>query len=199
MGITKISLMIVLTQNINNIFYALEVLQYIIDNDDDINLNFAEQGSQELDKGSTKDIMMRVKRTLEIGIFGFKNQLPEDIQDEAFESKEMSLQNYLGKNSSLSTNPNVVPYFEVVDKLIANISKLNETMFQKEEKSKSEIKGLKRKIKYKDKNIETLEKQLAQLQQKSTHPIFDQYNQIVNQNEKVGFSLLILCLVAERK
>lgn len=185
MDIRLTSLILLQIQNTNNIFNALEVLQYIIDNDDDININFGEKGKQDFEKGSTKDIMLRVKRALEAGIFGLKAHLPHGIQDEAFESKEMSLNNYLGKCNSLSTDPNVVPYYEVVDKLTAHISQINDASTQKEKNLTSEIKGFKRNLKYKDKKIETLEKQLSQLQQKSSNPIFDQYNQIVNQNEQV--------------
>jgi septal ring factor EnvC (AmiA/AmiB activator) len=76
----------------------------------------------------------------------------------------------------------LVPYFEVVDKLLVTIEQIDQRMVKKEEQSKSEIKSLKRQIGYKDKTIETLEKQLAQLQQKNTHPIFEQFNEIVNQN-----------------
>ena len=189
----------ILNLNINNIHIALEVLQYIIDNDDDININFSDQKPTYVDKGSTKDIMMRVKRTLETGIFGFKHHLPDDLQEEAYETKECTLQNYLGRNKSLSTDPNVVPYFEVVDKLITNISNLNTLMDKKEEQAKMEVKNMKRQLKYKDKTIETLEDQLAQLQKKSSHPIFDQYNTVVNENEQVSLAYLNHSCLAFKK
>jgi len=85
----------------------------------------------------------------------------------------------------LDRDPNLVPYFEVVDKLLMNIDQLYQKISKKEEQSKSEIKSLKRHIGYKENNIETLEKQLGQLQSKSSHPIFEQYNDIVHQNVKL--------------
>ncbi|CAI2364282.1 unnamed protein product [Moneuplotes crassus] len=170
----------------NNIYNSLEVLQYIIDNDDDININFANTtGSKNTDKGSLRDIMMRVKRTLEVGIFGFKHNLPKNIQEKTFESKPAKLENYLGKNTSLATHPDVVPYYEVVDKLLASIAQLQANIKKRDEQGKLDTKNLKRQIKYRDKNIETLENQLVQLQEKSTHPIQEEYNRIVNENEKL--------------
>lgn len=55
--------------NYTNIGQALKVLQFIIDNDEDIHLKFSNTDGQNNQSGSTKDILIKVKNTLESGIF----------------------------------------------------------------------------------------------------------------------------------
>ena len=158
----------------SNISSALKVIQFMIDNEEEANVTFVTGEKPIQTSGNLKHILSKVKSTIESGIFWTRSQLPEDLQEEAYD-----------KDASINGDSNLVPYFEVVDKLMMSIDSLTQKMNKKEEQSKSEIKNLKRQIGYKDKNIETLEKQLNQLQQKNTHPIFEQYTEIVNQNEKL--------------
>lgn len=155
----------------SNISAALKVLQFISDNEEDGHVKFNQQDSKAPQSGSTKEILIRVKEAIEAGIFAKRNQLPEDLQDETYE-----------KDVSIDGDHSTVPFFEIVDKLLLNIEQIKNQMTTREDHYKTEVKNLRRQVDYKNKNIETLEKQLSQIQQKNTHPIFEQYNEIVNQN-----------------
>ena len=82
------------------------------------------------------------------------------------------------------------------------IDKLSDKMFQDKDKHLSEIKSYKRQINYKNSEIETLKKQLdlsnfngfmgkslqnpgSKQDQKETHPIYEEFHEIVLKNEKL--------------
>lgn len=121
-----------------------------------------------------RDVLVKIKAVIESAIYGSRQELPEDLQDEIYE-----------KDESIEGDPNMLPFFEIVDKLRGKIQRMDEQMDQAEEKANSEIKNLKRQINYKESEIDTLKKQLAKLQQKDTHPIYEHYNEIVLKNERL--------------
>ena len=73
------------------------------------------------------------------------------------------------KDESLEGDPAKVPYFEVVDKLLDNLDKMEHKMKHEKDKNTTEIKNLKRQIGYKENEIDTLKKQLAKHQEKSSN------------------------------
>lgn len=75
----------------SNISNAFKVLQYMIDHDEDINFQFS--SSNKMQSGSTKEILTKVKQTIELGIFGSKSQLPEELQKDTYD-KDTSIGKY---------------------------------------------------------------------------------------------------------
>ena len=74
----------------SNISKALKVFQYMIDFDEEAN----------------REILVKIKNAITTGIYGLREELPEDLQDETYE-----------KDASIDGDSNMIPYFEIVSKL----------------------------------------------------------------------------------